>query len=75
MGRETTTITIILELGGTEYLHQVEGTHWTHGGAEESVYVYDDNAPFDDPLIEVDIGHFAGAFREDDVETIGTITT
>lgn len=75
MTRDITTINIVLEIAGTEYVHRVEGTHWAWSPDGSSLYVYDEtgSAANDDPLIEVDADHFAGAFREDRVETTDSI--
>jgi len=77
MTRDITTINVILEVAGNEYVHRVDGTHWAWSPDGTSLYVYDETrrGSNPDPLIEVDQKHFAGVFREDSVETIDTITT
>jgi len=69
MTNDPTTITVILEVAGNEYVHQLEGTHWRRDESR-TVYVYDD----DDTLIEVDPDHFVAAFYENEIETIETVT-
>jgi hypothetical protein len=70
MTDDPTTITVILEVAGTEYVHQVEGTHWRRDESR-TVYVY----KYDETLIEVDPDHFVAAFYEDQIETIENIET
>jgi|AntDeeMetagen134_2_1112570.scaffolds.fasta_scaffold28871_2 hypothetical protein len=70
MSNELTTITIVLEVAGSEYIHQTEGTHWRRDESR-TVYVYND----DETLLEVDSDHFAAAFYEDEIETVDTIST
>lgn len=68
MSRKITTITITVEIGGTEYVRQVQGTHWARDDSR-NVFVYDE----DGPILEVTEDHFVEAFYEDNVETIATI--
>ncbi|MFC5278643.1 hypothetical protein ACFPM1_07730 [Halorubrum rubrum] len=67
--RDTTTITITVLIDDTQYVRQVEGTHWRRDD-ERTVYVYND----DTTLLEVEAEHFVEAFREDRVDTITTVT-
>lgn len=69
MRDDPTTITIVLEVASTEYIHQTEGTHWRRDESR-TVYVYNG----DETVLEVDPDHFAAAFYEDEIETIGTVT-
>ncbi|MYL67792.1 hypothetical protein [Halorubrum distributum] len=66
--RDTTTITVTVLIDGTQYIHQVEGTHWRRDD-ERTVYVYNG----DITVLEVDAEYFVDAMREDSVET--TVTT
>lgn len=72
MSNEITTITVTVKIDGTEYIRQVQGTHWARGSSadNQSVYVYSGETT----VLEVDADHFVEAFREDDVETVATIS-
>lgn len=66
---DPTTITVTVEIGDTEYIRQVEGTHWARDD-NRTLYVYND----DTTVLEVAPEHVVEVFREDDVETIATIS-
>jgi len=67
MNDDPTTITVVLEVAGSEYVHQVEATHWRRDN-DQNVYVYRN----DETLLEVDPDHFVAAFYEDEIETTDT---
>lgn len=71
MSDEPTIITVTVEIDGTEYVRQVQGTHWARGSSADnhSVYVYNEG----ETVLEVSADHFVEAFHEDAVETIATI--
>lgn len=69
MSDDITTITVTVEIGDTEYVRQVQGTHWARDDSR-TLYVYNDNTT----VLEVAPEHVVEVFREGDVETIATIT-
>ena len=64
---DTTTITVTVEIGGREYVRQVEGTHWARDD-NDRLYVYDD----DTTVLDVADENAVEVLREDAVETIAT---
>ncbi|RQG93736.1 hypothetical protein [Natrarchaeobius oligotrophus] len=70
MSDEPTTITVTVKIDDTEYVRQVQGTHWARDD-EGRVYVYNGETT----ILEVEAPYFVEAFRENDVETTATITS
>jgi len=62
--RDTTTITITVELGGSEYVHSTEGTHWARDD-DGRLYVYDG----DMTLLEIKAEHVVEVAREERIDT------
>lgn len=56
-----TTITITIEVGGEQYIHQVEGESWAKD-EEGNRYVYDGDD--DDPVAEVGPENFVSIMKE-----------
>jgi len=65
---DTTTITLTVDIGGREYVRQMDATHWARDD-DGRLYVYRDDLT----LLDVDDGHVVEVLREDEVTTLAAI--